>query len=115
MEHSYKERERKGGSTKLAGMHTHTHTHPTLTYADVQYITGSPKVLKACMHRMRTHTHALGYSDANRVLGELMELRHGGLETGSCARLGEGQRDGAREDGSGGRIAQHWHAYENTC
>lgn len=26
-----------------------------------------------------------------------MELRHRGLETGSCIRLGEGERDGGRE------------------
>lgn len=81
-------------------LHARTHTH----HIDIcrQHITDSYTLAQSAqsLHAQIENTHALWYSDANRVLWELMELRHRGLETGNCTLLGEEwrEREGVREE-----------------
>lgn len=71
-------------------MKTHTlpwHMQTTQKITDLYTLTQSA----LSSHAQIYHTHALWYSDTHKVLWELMELRHRGLETGSCTQLGVGE------------------------
>lgn len=117
MEHSYKGRERIGEHRTHAQTHSHTRTHPLQWHMQTTQKITDPYTLTQSdlgLHTQREDTHTLWCSDTNRVLWELMELRHRDLETGSCSQLGEREAVG-RTRGKGKRIGEHWHTYENSC